>query len=152
MQKLLPVKNDWAVQIQNDLESCEISEEIVKNMKKETFKNLVKSRIKNLSNQYLVKLRSTHSKSINLQIGNNLKMYLSCQQLTIEEKRLLFSLKTRSINVKTNFKNVFSNLQCRLCNKPDEDESEIHVMKCSQVLSEANLRSEFKDLTFSDIF
>ena len=49
-QKLLPVKNDWVVQIQSDLSDCNLtlSEESVKNMKKETFKNLVKSKIRNL--------------------------------------------------------------------------------------------------------
>ena len=73
-------------------------------------------------------LRNKHTKSKNLLIENKIKRYLICEQPTIEEKQLLFALKTRSVDVKTNKKFIYSNLQCRLCNSLEEDESEIHVI------------------------
>ena len=41
-QTLLPSKNDWILQLQNDLEECgiELSEENIKNMKKTNLKIL----------------------------------------------------------------------------------------------------------------
>ena len=46
-QKLIVSKNDWILQLNIDLDLCNItiSEEKIKNMKKETFKSLVKSKI-----------------------------------------------------------------------------------------------------------
>ena len=75
-----------------------------------------------------------------------------CDQLTIEEKKLLFALKTRSVDVKTNKKFIYSNLQCRLCNSLEEDESEIHVMKCSKIISDDSLKEQFGTISYSDIF
>ena len=64
-QKSLPIRNDWVIQLQSDLEQCKITltEEEIKSMKKEQFKNLVKKKIKMLATEYLVGLRSKHSKS-----------------------------------------------------------------------------------------
>ena len=127
-QRLLSNKNDWVLQLKSDLEECNITlpEKEIKSMKKETFKNIVKKQIKMLSMNYLINLRSKHSKTENLLLEKELKPYLKSSKLTLEEKKLLFAMKTRSVNVKTNFKNGFSNLLCRLCAKPGEDESELH--------------------------
>ena len=61
-------------------------------------------------------------------------------------------MKTRSVNVKTNFKSSFSNLVCRLCEKQDEEESEIHLMSCEQVINENNLKTLFEKVGYLDIF
>ena len=94
IQKKVPVKNDWALQIQKDLAACDItlSEVEIKSMKKERFKNLVKQKIRNLSTQYLISLRSKHSKSKNLLHENVIKEYLTCQEISTDEKKLLFAL------------------------------------------------------------
>ena len=153
-QKLLPVKNDWFLTIQNDLSACNItlSEKEITNMKKETFKTLVKQKIKILSKEYLISLRNNHTKSKNLLLENKIKGYLICEQLTTEDKQLLFALKTRAVDVKTNYKSMFSNLQCRLCNSLAEDESEIHVMKCIKIISDESLKKQTETISYSDIF
>ena len=47
----------------------------------------------------------------------------------------LFSLQTRSTDVKTNYKNKYKlNMQCSLCEIPCEDESEINLLKCTKIL------------------
>ena len=103
-KKCLPVKNDWVLQLQKDLLDCNItlSEESVKNMKKERFKSLVVSKIKNLSKEYLISLRSRHSKSQKLMHLDTAKKYLLSDEISTDEKKLLFALKTRAVNVKTN--------------------------------------------------
>jgi hypothetical protein len=153
-QRLLSNKNDWVLQLKNDLEECNITlpEKDIKAMKKETFKNIVKSQIKNLSMNYLINLRSKHSKTENLIIEKQMKPYLKSSNITLDEKKLLFAMKTRSVNVKTNFKNGFSNMLCRLCAKPGEDESELHLMHCKEIVSESDIRDQMKNITYKDIF
>ena len=116
-QRSLPTKNDWVSQLESDLKESRItlSEVEIKNMKKETFKTLVKMHIKNIVKEYLINLRSKHSKSENLLVTDCMKDYLKSDKITIEEKKLLFAMKTRTLNVKTNFRNNFANLLCRLC-------------------------------------
>ena len=153
-QRLLSNKNDWVLQLKSDLEECNITlpEKEIKAMKKETFKNIVKNQIKILSMNYLMNLRSKHSKTDNLLLDKGMKPYLKSSKITLDEKKLLFAMKTRSVNVKTNFKNGFSNLLCRLCAKPGEDESELHLMRCEQILSESDIRDQMKNITYKDIY
>ena len=155
-QKLLSVKNDWVLQLQSDLTDCEItlSEEMVKSMKKEKFKNLVKNKIKNLSKEYLISLRSKHTKSENLKFENGIKKILTSDKISIDEKKLLFAMQTRAVNVKTNYSGSYSksNMQCRLCKKIGESESEIHLMTCSQIISENDLKNQLENISYGDIF
>ena len=91
-QRSLVTKNDWVLQLQSDLEECRItlSEEKIKSMKKESFKNLVNRQIKALANEYLISLRSRHSKSDKLLHTNCMKEYLKSEKITVEEKKRLF--------------------------------------------------------------
>ena len=152
-QTLMPVKNDWVLQLKNDLEECDIklSDEQIRCMKKERFKSLVLIKIKTLAKKYLISRRG--SKSENLKHVNYMKEYLKSPHLNTEEKRLLFALKTRGVNVKTNFKNMFSktNMSCRLC-KSNEEESEIHILKCSEIVKDKSLKDEISKISYSDIF
>ena len=64
-QKTFYVKNDWALQVIQDLNQCNIvlTEDEISNMKRITFKKLVNERIKLLAAQYLTSLKLQHSKS-----------------------------------------------------------------------------------------
>ena len=143
-------KNDWVVQLNSDLEECNISlsEDEIKKMKKTTFNSFLKRKINAVAKQYLFNLRSKHSKSTNLLRKNELKDYLTSYKISLEGKKLLFAMKTRSVNVKTNFKNGFSNMLCRLCAKPGEDESELHLMHCKEIISESDIRDQMKNITY----
>ena len=101
IQTLLPSKNDWICQLKIDLEECDIRLSEIKNMKKEKFKTLVKKKIKNLAKEYLINLRSKHSKSDKLMHTNECKDYLKTESITVLEKKLLFSLKTRQVQWNT---------------------------------------------------
>ena len=88
----------------------------------------------------MVKLRGKHSKSENLMHRDSLKDYLKTENISVSEKKLLFALKTRQINVKTNLRTMFSYLHCRLCKEVGTEESELHIMKCEKILSDTNLK------------
>ena len=121
-------------------------------MKKDKFKSIVKKQVKTLAQEYLLGLRSKHSKSENLLHTNSMKEYLKTDKITVSEKKLLFAMKTRATNVKTNFRNNFSNMLCRLCQKPGENESEIHLMKCEHIVNENNMQNTIQNIAYMDIF
>ena len=139
----------WMKIAELKLNALKLSEEEIRNMKKERFKTLVLKKIKNCAKEYLIS--KVWSNSEKLKHVNCMKEYLTSEQLTTDEKKLLFALKTRDVNVKTNFKNMFSktNMSCRLCNSNDK-ESEIHILKCKEILSEKSLSEEISKISFSD--
>ena len=63
-------------------------------------------------------------------------------------------MKTRSVDVKTNFKKKFSNTNmfCRLCKTVGEEESEIHLLKCKEIIGDSFLKNQISNISYSDIF
>ena len=106
-QKEFPVKNDWSLQVEQDLNECNIylTEDDISKMKKITFKKLVTEKIRLLAApaQYLISLKLQHSKSEYLTHSEQMQSYLRNESLKIEEKKLLFKIKTKLIDVKLNF-------------------------------------------------
>ena len=88
-QKLSPVKNDWCLQIEDDLRYCKInlSESEIRAMKKIKFKSIVTSSIVEVAKQYLISLKIKHKKSEGLSASDKIQDYLITSQLTTEEKQ-----------------------------------------------------------------
>ena len=125
---------------------------LIKNIKKAEFQNLVKKKIRNFSKEYLIILRNKHFKSENLLHENAIKDYLTSNKISTDENKLLFVLKKKTVDVKTNYSNGFSNKQCRLCKTEGEEECEIHLIRCVQIVSESNLKNYLENISYSDIF
>ena len=71
---------------------------------KEKFKSLVKNRIEKSAAKHLIELQNSHSKSENLDFkGFKPSEYLMSKNLTSEEVKTLFQLRTRMVQVKGNF-------------------------------------------------
>ena len=152
-QKTFPVKNDWIFQIKEDLLSCgiELSENEITNMKKCTFKKLVDEKVQNLSFSFLISLKNKHSKSENLTISDCMQSYLRNNNLSIEEKKLMFRLKNRLIDVKVNFKKKYNDsLECRLCG--GNEESQQHLTTCPEILADSSIREALENYSYSDLF
>ena len=94
-------------------------------------------------------LKSSHSKTQNLS-SYKLQTYLESQNLTYKQKQLLFSLRTRSIDVKRNYKNKYrhSNLFCTLCDDKLV-ESESHLLECTSTHAKLG---NISDAKYEDIF
>ena len=86
-QKIAPLKYDWALQIKDDLEMCNINltETEIANMKKEKFKSLVKNSVHELAREHLIKLKSSHSKSRGLSENFVMQPYLQSKKLSLQE-------------------------------------------------------------------
>jgi predicted O-linked N-acetylglucosamine transferase (SPINDLY family) len=121
-------------------------------MKKEDFKKIVKERINEKASEFLDCCQEKHSKTSNLK-SYAFQDYLTSSELRNSEKKLLFSLRTRSIEVKRNYNNKSKfNMKCSLCKDPSEDESEIHLLQCPKILGEIANEVDTTNSNYMDIF
>ena len=152
-QKVFYVKHDWAQQVKHDLEECgiDLTDEEISNMKRISFKKLVTKQIKLLAARYLTSLKLQHSKSEHLIYSEDMQPYLRNESLKIEEKKLMFKIRNRLIDVKSNFKKKYqNNLICRLCEMAEESQS--HLVNCTVILGDSSIKSALEQYTYNDIF
>ena len=127
-----PTRGDWGSQIRSDLNELDIKEtfEELKCMTHSMFLGKIKSQIRKNALKYLLEKRKTKGKEIQNQ---NLKMaeYLTPlnRKMTIENKRIMFSVRNRMVNIKSNFKNRNNEVKC-ICG---EKESMEHIWSCEQI-------------------
>ena len=148
LQKKFPVKDDWILQIGEDLKECQIEfdEEEICSMSKYTFKKLVKEKIYMLAYSYLLDEKSKSKKLVNLSTWK-MQDYLLTEKLSLSGKRLLFSLRIRMLEVKNNFKSKYGeNLKCSLCENHQEDQE--HLLICPEIVSEVDT----SQILYNDIF
>ena len=81
------------------------------------------------------------SKSKNIWPSESMKEYLKTSQISTEDKRLLFSMRCRVNDIKSNYKSKYqNNMKCSLFSS-NEEESELHLLRCDNIITE-----------YSDIF
>ena len=118
--------------IQLDLK---LNYEEITNMKKSKFKNLVKNQVEVKALIFLNQLKSEHSKVRKLDYKMiKMRKYLmpNNEDVTNEEKQLLFKLRCRLTETKTNFKGLYNNYMCDLCDQ--EEETQEHLFRCTEIL------------------
>ena len=143
-QKLAPLKDDWISQIEDDLRKYNIhlSENEIRNLKKDKFKEIVKTNIREEGRKYLLSLKNSHSKSKGLDIKMSMQPYLVTKALSLQEKQILFKFRTYTYECKANYKNKFhADLKCIDCGQLDTQE---HIFDCSLL--------SISDVKHSDIF
>ena len=79
-QQLSPVKNDWCLQVDEDIQ---LSESDISQMKKSKFKSLVSKQVRELARQYLIRLKQKHTKSAGLSEDYLMQSYLTSDEMTI---------------------------------------------------------------------
>ena len=135
-QKMLPDKDVWINTVEDDLDflGIQFNEEEIRNTKKESFKRIVNAKIREASHSAL--LEDKKGKLDNLSADYSLKEYLYSNELNLEQKQLLFNLRTRMAPLKCNYRTKYqSNLLCCLCDASSEDSQE-HLLLCPSLLSE----------------
>ena len=141
LQQLKPTSGEWAVMMKREKEKYGVSltDEEISNLSKQQFKQNVNEKVHQFAFSYLLSLGQTHSKSHN--IINSLKSkkletqtYLLTSLLTTSQRQLLFSLRTKSYDVKSNYKKKYEhNMTCRSCNLPGSFEDERHLTQCPTI-------------------
>ena len=144
-QKNSPVIGDWCNLVESDKIELGISltEMELKTISKTGFKNIVKKKIHSKYLCFLNELKMKHSKSEYLECST-IKMadYLQSAKFTTREKRLLFKLRSRTLDVKGNFPGQFKDLLCHCCNLAEETQS--HLLQCEQLVSKLQYLKEDK--------
>ena len=124
-------------------------------MSKSKFKRIVDKKVKIFAFETLKAKASSHSKSLKILSGiQNLsclkrKDYLRENTLSRDDGQLLFKLRSKMLDVKANFSNLYENdLICRTCKLPDSIEDEEHLLVCAQLKSEV----EDSEVKFEFVF
>ena len=139
-QKTNTVKGDFHELVLKDMEIVGegITEEYIKSCSKEALKRQLKEKIRNAALQYLKQKQKEHSKIKDIKYDKlQTQEYMKSPIFTNTEVNFLNALRSRSINVKWNFKSKYSNnLQCPLCEASKDDQP--HLLECPE------LRKRFK--------
>ena len=132
-QKRHPIKGDWIQGVQKNMKyiNLTLSENELKQMNKKHLKVILTRKIYEKSLQYLKDLRQSKGKQIKYE---KLKMaeYLMPYDfnLSIEDKRQMFSLKNRMVNIHENFPSKGLDKMCKAgC---DTEETIQHIYMCDK--------------------
>ena len=137
-QKNHRTSKDWVNTVIQDLKDLKIDKnfEDIKVMKKQDFRKIVSISIQNKAMQILEDKKSNHSKVKQLKHETfGMQKYLrnNNMKISIEEKQMIFKLRSKVTNVKMNFKGMHEDLKCKICN--EENETQKHLLEC-KILNE----------------
>ena len=122
---------DWFRLVEAEKSELDInmSDMEIQGVSQEVFKMYVKKKVKINYLQHLNSLKSNHSKSEFLQC-TDVKMaeYIKDPRLSTRKKQLLFKLRSRTLDVKQNFKNQNQNPWCISCGLFPETQG--HLLQC----------------------
>ena len=154
-QKSNPLKGDFCKLVEQDLQMIggDVSEEFIQSCSKSVLKATIKNKIQSAALSYLKDKQRQHSKVRDI-VYNKLETqpYMQSPIFTNEEVNTLHALRSRSVNVKTNFKNKFrDDLQCPLCLSSEDNQP--HLLECPELVNklESNEVSKTK-CKYEDIF
>ena len=114
-----------------------MSDEEIQGVSKDVFKRYVTTKVKKNFLQYLKNIKSKHSKSINLKC-KELKTaeYILSPKFRFKEKILLFKLRSRTLDIKGNFKKQHRDPWCISCGLYEETQK--HLLECPEIVAKLN--------------
>ena len=137
-QKQSPTKGDFFNMVKKDFETIgEVFDESEISAKsKDLHKSNIKSKTMKAAFLYLKKRQSSHSKVREI-IYNKLETqrYMTSPLFSNAEVSLLFSLRSKYLDCKMNFKNRYNNddLLCNFCKEEQDDQQ--HILQCKTLNS-----------------
>ena len=152
-QEVKTTKGDWFSMIQSEKKKYEIdiSDVEIATMSRYKFKSLVDKKVNNFVFLHLKSVASKHSKSTKIleeaENANTFKRkgYLQDNIFSKCDQQLLFKLRTKMLDLKTNFGELYqNNLMCRTCRKVGSVENEDHLLNCEALISENKNIGEVK--------
>ena len=153
-QNLSNDSGDWIRLVENDKQELELkmSDEEIQNVSKERFKSFIKSKVKIKFLTEFNNLKKKHSKSKHLDCSRSRTAdYLNNTNFNTKQKRLLFKLRSRTLDVKLNFRGQQSNILCISCGLFPESQS--HLLQCPQIVTRLNyLNGKTSKLNELDIY
>ena len=129
-----PVKHDWTETVQQDLADLEITISLleIKELSHDRFKHMVKEKCRSAALKQLLTAKSNHSKMASLSYKElKTQQYLVNKSCHSGDAKLLFSLRTRMVKVRNNYKNGQADLCCPLCNQSADTQE--HLLVCEKI-------------------
>ena len=134
-QKVSNSVGDWVRLVDADKTELGItlSDIQIQGVSKNVFQNFVKKKVKVNMSKKLSELKKKHSKSEFLSCAE-LKPadYILDSRFNTKEKQLLFKLRSKTLDVKENFKGLYNNPWCISCGLFPETQS--HLLQCPQLV------------------
>ena len=126
-----PSKGDWSIQVAKDLEEVDLTLSLdeIKDLSVESFRAKVRKSINVAAFKWLLNQKKDKSKVMDIEYKSlKIQEYLVSSNLVTREKKFLFQLRMRMIDVKINFRNSHAEISCPLCE--DVEDTQQHVLKC----------------------
>ena len=155
-QKEKPTKGDFYCLVVQDFEAIRepLNEKDIANKSKLSHKNNIKHKTRNAAFEYLKEKQSQHSKIKDVQYKSlETQQYMTSTLFNNTEVCLLFALRSRYIDCKTNFRYKYKNddLLCQLCGQSEDNQP--HLLQC-KILSkyfESEEKVEYNDIFSCDL-
>ena len=138
-QQECPNNGDWWLDVQQDLVDLKLMTSLdeIRRTSKISFKNKVRIAVQEAALEFLNSSKKDKSKLKDLYYDElKIQEYLISDELLTSEKKLLFQLRTRMINVKDNFKHGHVDLVCPLCMTYNDTQQ--HLLECQSILKDAS--------------
>ena len=113
LQKSSPNKGDWVkiMEEEQGTYDLQVSDAEISNMSRGKFENMVKKKIKTHAAQHLKNIGLNHSKSVAIASQKfEKKCYFSDRRMSRDDIQLLFKLRTKMLDCKTNFEGQFEDM------------------------------------------
>ena len=154
-QKNHGTSKDWVNTVIQDLKDLKIDKnfEDIKLMKKHEFRRIVSKSIQKKAMQILEDKKSIHSKVKHLKheiFGMQKYLRNNNMKISIEEKQMIFKLRSKVTNVKMNFKGMHEDLKCKICNE-EENETQKHILECKILNNNETQNLEYEKIENGNI-
>ena len=134
---------DWVRLIDQDKSELQITltDDQIQGVSKQSFKTIVKRQVTQNFLQNLEDQKRKHSK-LKFMNTKDLKTaeYIKSPAFSTREKRLLFKLRSRTLDVKCNFPGKYGDLKCISCGLLEETQG--HLLQCSKISKELQYLSQ----------
>ena len=145
-----PTKGDWCQSVEKSLKDLDLNLSFshVKLMKKEELQKLIKHACARSALEYLNNVKSRHSKVLHISHNSwRMQIYLKPNQISNVEAKFIFLVRTRMLDVKTNFRNKYNDVKCPNCT---EEDTQSHLLFCDKLVSASSIVKEVPK--YSNIF
>ena len=128
-----PTYKDWCQVAKETIEDLGLNMtlERIKVMKEEDLKEIVKKACEKKALEFLNKNKEGHSKVLHISHPKwEQQPYLKPNQMvSIDE--FIFLLRTRMLDIKTNYRNKYSDVICPICKSADDEQA--HLLVCKEL-------------------
>ena len=142
-----PSKGDWTEQVKDDLIEFNIPQDFqhIQSKSKESFKKIVRIKSEDIALEKLLYMKGRHTKMQNISYSElTLQTYLLREDLTIEQKRMLFKFRTRMTEYGENFRAGREKVICPLCAL--HRDSQDMGPSCPVLRRDINIAGNYSDL------